>query len=471
MDIRTDPMDALRSIHELLWDEEYGLERTAPGATPGIDLSAFNLHSVRETVMGAFLDLEDGHVSRAERAIHAVLPLQFDAPGTPWNGTFPVAAEQPVPHAGAVEWIDYDPNWRQFLGCLLALINARHGTRLSTAAQNGIRSAIARCVEGEPVDRIPEWYTNPRLMHAWLTAHHGNSAKDTATLTAGEDLARAITARFDAIGELDEYNSPTYDGIDLFALAMWVAHPPTKLFAEAGSALLKQVCARISNLYHPLIGNTCGPYIRCYGVDPQKYVSLNGLWFHLAFGHNARSLPTSLNVDSVHVHDLYFLPVFAALHDSLSPLVRYEVDETRLIVKHFGGAVCASELSPNGMVGWERGRRHDFAFDQYTPFVLHTLTEDGNRYVAVKPGEGARWIDCERTADGFVISVAGDSPCSIRVLSSDAPSLAGSVISFDAALVTLEGHVSSCEPLLNHGGNECRIEFAGESGSLRITTN
>ena len=46
---------------------------------------------------------------------------QYDDDGVPWAGTFRVCAEEVAPPSdGAVEWLHYDPNWRQFSGCVLA---------------------------------------------------------------------------------------------------------------------------------------------------------------------------------------------------------------------------------------------------------------------------------------------------------------------------------------------------------------
>ena len=38
--------------------------------------------------------------------------------------------EQEPPSEGAEEWLHYDPNWRQFLGCVLAYILERHALAL-----------------------------------------------------------------------------------------------------------------------------------------------------------------------------------------------------------------------------------------------------------------------------------------------------------------------------------------------------
>jgi len=91
------PLDALRAMRAELWDPERGMDRYAPGVVPGIDISSLNLHAVRETANGAFLDLQDGNTERAVTALRNVLALQYPLSDRPWSATFPTSAEQPEP--------------------------------------------------------------------------------------------------------------------------------------------------------------------------------------------------------------------------------------------------------------------------------------------------------------------------------------------------------------------------------------
>lgn len=114
---------ALAEMHEQVWDDERGMVRL------------YGLHLLRETALGAFLDLENARVARAERALRAVLRHQY-SPTTDarWAGTFKTHAAQPDAGTsdadGRVcdrEWRDYDPNWRQFLGLVLWVTQRLHG--------------------------------------------------------------------------------------------------------------------------------------------------------------------------------------------------------------------------------------------------------------------------------------------------------------------------------------------------------
>lgn len=388
------PHDALRQLHDELWDPERGMVRMPSGAAPGVDLTT--LHSIRETALGAFLDLEHGSRDRAVTALRSVLGLQYPLSSWPWSGTFPVTSEQPdPPGADAVEWVHYDPNWRQFIGCILALVRLHHGDALPDDLADGIVSGLVSCVHGEPADRIPRWYTNPNLMHAWLSAHVGAATGDSSLVESGEARLEVVAERFERYGDVDEYNSPTYDGIDLFALALWTAHPPTDRFAAAGARMGGRMGERISALYDPAFGTTCGPYIRAYGIDPRRYVSLFGLCA-LVVGEPAdRVLPAVLDADTVHVHDLFFLGVLERLAPELRVHLRFEaVTSPRHREQRFGaGVVAHHDVRPDLALGWEAGRRHQTSLHQYVPFTAHVATPDGPVALGVMFPSDTEWID------------------------------------------------------------------------------
>ena len=310
---------ALRALHANCGIPTRTSRRLAPGVNPGADLSAWNLHAVRETALGAVLDLRDGEVERAVAALRQVLANQYVDSGFPWSGTFKVSAEEQAPPAvGAWEWFHYDPNWRQFLGCLLAYTLERHSASLPARLTADIEHAISRCVHGEPDDRIPAWYTNPNLMHVWLTSWLGvrSGRPPAGSRRRGAVAAHDATVR--SVRRCRRYNSPTYDGIDLFAAALRCAYPPSPGFRTGGCC----PCAR----HREPAGWRCttrgsvrsaGPTsvrtVSTWGV----YVSLAGQWLALAGADVDRVLPVDLDERSVHVHDLYFLPLFADLADSV----------------------------------------------------------------------------------------------------------------------------------------------------------
>ena len=80
-----------------------------------------------------------------------MLATQYDRPGEVWHGTFARFAEWPEPSADAIEWDDYDPNWRQFVGTTWLLILRHFEDRLRDRDRRA--GSIDRCgsaVDGEP---------------------------------------------------------------------------------------------------------------------------------------------------------------------------------------------------------------------------------------------------------------------------------------------------------------------------------
>lgn len=448
------------------------MARYARGVTPGIDITALQLHSVRETALGAFLDLDAGRTSRAVTALRNVLALQHETSAWPWSGTFPVTAEQPEPPgAHAVEWVHYDPNWRQFLGCILALTELHHGPVLPDDVRMGIVRALTRCVAGEPDERIAPWYTNPNLMHAWLLAHVGSLHHDDALTAAGEQRATRCARRFERFGDVDEYNSPTYDGIDLFALGLWAMHPPSDVFQRSAATMLDALGARIGALYHPALGAVCGPHIRAYGVQLRRYVSLTGMWLSLAGVDADDVLPADLDQDTDHVHDLYFLPLLRRLAPAVvGRIATIEVSEERTHRQAFDGVLAESLLRPGLAVGWEYGRRHEASLDQYVPFTAHTDLGA----VAVMVPEDTAWIDARRVGDlTFEIRAhARRDRVGLRLIgSADEPTgdVARDLVTVGPAVVHYDEAPAGVSTTTTHRGIEVHPWWTTDEITVRIT--
>jgi len=442
-------LDRLREIREELYDPEVALERVPPGTVPGVDVAAFGLHIVRESAYGALLDLEDGRVERATATLRALLALQLDAPGRPWHGTFPVTAEQPAPpDEGAVEWLHWDPNWRQFIGTALALVVDRHGDVLDLRLVDELVAAVRRCVAGEPEDRIPPWYTNPDLLHAWLVAWLGARDDRPELLAAGEARARAAVERVERHGDVDEYSSPTYDGVDLVAVGLWVALPPSPAFAALGATVLEVLGRRIGALFHPDLGVMCGPYIRTYGLGLDRYVALIGPWLVAAGVPVERVLPWPLDPATDHVHDIWSTVLVDVLAPAVVPALVLDGELPRRHVQRFGPVVAESVLGVDVALGAESGRRPEFAREQHVPVTLHHATG----WVGAAAGDGAAGIDAEVVGPAairaVVVPAEGATSVAVRTLWSAEPT----DLAVGAVTLTCEPEPTSVEVRQDHPG-------------------
>lgn len=262
-------------------------------------------HAVRESVWyaaGLLAQHDSARVTRALRIIDTVMGLQFDEPETPWHGTWPRAPEEPLPETNAVMWRDYDPNWRQFIGCLLGVLVSDCAAALGSARCDRARAAIGRALCGEPAGRIDAGYSNIALLHAWLMSEFGDRA-------SGEALAGAIEALYRAELGFREFNSPTYYGIDLWGLALWRRSSSQRL-VQAGQRLEADLWRDIGDFYHPGLRNLCGPYDRAYGMDMTRYAALLGLWLWWGCGADVRAFPDTARPFG-HAHDFCATPLLA----------------------------------------------------------------------------------------------------------------------------------------------------------------
>lgn len=368
--------DRVRHLIDDRWDSDRRMQRLLPGAAPQLGHATDSVHMTRETALGALSDLASGHIERAVEAIESVLECQYPLNGLAWGGTFKVAAAERTPPDDAVEWYHYDPNWRQFLGVILAIVVEEHANQLPEPLVARIVVAIEQAVDGEPADRIARWYTNPNLMHAWLQGWVGRRVERPELIEAGERRARDILQRFDTYGDVDEYNSPTYDGIDLMAAGLWVTYPPTDRFAARGRRLIEGMGHRISTLFHPELAAMAGPYIRSYGYGLDRHVSLLGLWLAMAGADS--SVPAEIDAFTDHIHDLLFWPLLQIVAPAVLPALELRpVLDVRRHEQRFRNTLAASVLAPNLALGVESGRRSPFSRDQYAPVVAHWLGANG----------------------------------------------------------------------------------------------
>ena len=385
---------ALHEMHEQLFDDDRAMVRL------------YGLYLVRETALGAFLDLENGNVTRAQRALREVLKHQYaDDVDARWAGTFKTHAAQP--DAGTLdadgkprvrEWRDYDPNWRQFMAMILEMTVRLYGHVLGDDLATEMRRAVRRAVLSEPEARISGRYSNIVLMQAWLheaisekrATESADSADATAFATPTNRWLKDAATQLQHDGDLAEYNSPTYDAISLLAGCLLLEHSTSSSAQRLGEVVISQVGERLSRVWHPRLGLQAGPYSRAYGVDPRKYICLMSV---LMSALEIRAAgPGHLNQNTTHLHDLYFFPLFRRVCGPLRQQLQLAEATTARRHEHtYGSARAVSVVEPTHVIGWESGRRDRFALDQYAPFAYYST--DG--FLAVRTRQDTDWVDIE----------------------------------------------------------------------------
>ena len=363
---------------EPLYDPEQGLLRYPQNPEQ---------HMVRESLWFAFglvlqvrfFGRNESDLIQAENIVQQVLANQYDVPGEVWHGTFKRAPQEPDPPVPAVMWKDYDPNWRQFIGTVLLLWRKLEGELMPASLQVAIDSALKKCIEGEPVNRVPVTYTNIALMKAWLEVECGDLIDDQSRRGALE-YAGDIAQRFGQHNAFQEYNSPTYYGINFFALGLW-QNFSTDL-SSMGQQMSVALWEDVARYYHADMKNLCGPWSRSYGMDMQQYVAALGLWIWAATNRNTAPFPES-NDNLQHAHDFCLGPIAAfsatLLPDAVTNLLNGFHGERHIQqqISDEPHRSVEAYLSKDIMLGLESSSISFHGTDQFHPFTIHWLDEHG----------------------------------------------------------------------------------------------
>ncbi len=358
------------------WDAEAHMVWNPEGAFPGV--AARSLHLVPNTAWLAYALLDRGtdtEFAEGVAAIRALAALQYDEPGTVYHGTYRRFLEWPHPPADPVMWEDYDPNWRQFVGTVFALVLEDFSDRLEPETIRVIGRSIRLACEGEPDARIPPGYSNPALMRAWLDAWYGRRAGVDRFLQRGIAFGREIVAEFDVAGAFDEFNSPTYYGIDLYALRCWRRFPPAEWFSREGARLEGALWRRAGEFFHAELRNFCGPYTRSYHPDANRSVALFALWIWAVLGREYAPLPPLDGPVVDHGHDLMCGPLLARLAgdpgaDASADFRSFRGPRSvRQELAH--GRTATAWLGARLMIGAEAGEADWGGWDQFFPATAH----------------------------------------------------------------------------------------------------
>ncbi|CAG5018040.1 hypothetical protein DYBT9275_05903 [Dyadobacter sp. CECT 9275] len=176
----------------------------------------------------------------------------------------------------------FDQNWREFVGCDLIIIYHHYKNRLPQDIVKGIETGLVHAAKGALKRNVRPDYTNISIMSAFLMDYTGARFDMPEIKKAGLEKAKNILALYNRHHTFSEYNSPTYYGVTLVALAFWRELAVSEEIKQMGATLEKEFWHEVTTFYNPDLKNMPGPYFRGYGMDMQKYYSIMGLWIALA---------------------------------------------------------------------------------------------------------------------------------------------------------------------------------------------
>jgi hypothetical protein len=341
------------------WDEAMGLLHSPGDVADPRHPQPDESHMVRESAwyaLGLFLRNRPGDVGRALRALEAILTYQFDQPDKVYHGTFYRAPEEPRPPEPATEWRHYDPNWREFIVTTMAIILIEYEGQLPRSLVDKIDVAIRKAVEGALKRGLRAAYTNIALMNAFMLCFAGDRLNEHAWVEQGEAMAQEIYRLFKLHDTFEEYNSPTYYGPDLYALAAWRVYSTSPLLRQLGAELEAMLWTDIARFYHAGLHNLCGPFDRSYGMDMRRYVALLGVWIWLIAGKDQAPFP-SLDRPFAHSADFCFGPCIAILgaqvpRDAQAHLLAFQGErQVERVISDSPRRVATAWLAPGMMIG------------------------------------------------------------------------------------------------------------------------
>jgi hypothetical protein len=99
----------------------------------------------------------------------------------------------------------------------------------------------------------------------------GNRFDEPVWFHEGERMAREVYRLFKQHDAFAEYNSPTYCGVDLYALALWRSYPSlSPHLTRWGEEMEALLWRDLAQFYHADLRNLAGPYDRSYGMDMRR---------------------------------------------------------------------------------------------------------------------------------------------------------------------------------------------------------
>jgi hypothetical protein len=271
-------------------------------------------YMLRETVwysVGLFLRNQPGDIERAHKSLNVVLQHQYLNPNyLLWHGSWKRRPDEPTPDPNNASTLDI--NWREFIGTTLFIILLEYHQLLTADILQKIRNSLFAACTGTFNRVINIRYTNITLISI-VQLHLG-----AYLFNKPEWKQKALTWLHDFITEYDinsnffEYNSPTYYGINLYALALCRTYSRDAELILATQRLEAELWNSTAQFYHSNFRNLVGPYYRSYGMDLTQYASLIGIWIWLVTGQEKAPFP-NLEHPLEHGWDFALAPAIALL--------------------------------------------------------------------------------------------------------------------------------------------------------------
>ena len=298
----------------------------------------------------------------------------------------------------------FDQNWREFIGCDLIIIRQKYSHLLPEDIQKEIEVGLVHAARGALKRNVGADYTNISIMSAFLMDYVGTEFNREELKMAGLKKAHDVFNLYQSHKTFSEYNSPTYYGVTLVAIALWRELALSPEIKQMGQTLEKEFWHEATTFYNANLQNMPGPYFRGYGMDMQKYFSIMGIWIAIAVD-NEKQAPMPTTTDGPKYGEMSNIaPIFnlglsipkadlAALKEFTEPRFlsrtvpnKYLGDSLKLVT---------AMINKDWMMGGVWGNRR--IWNQIKTGAIHWKTADGDIAWLLVPGNGKANVKVSKT--------------------------------------------------------------------------
>lgn len=240
-------------------------------------------HTIRSSANYALAVLMcTGDTEKAAHIIKAIVDCQYTKKGKVYYGTYKRTLEECDPPADPIVWDDYDPNWREFIGTVFAVILSEYGNILPETIVELMKKsaymAATGSIERYLADDTP-MNTNVELMHIFITEFYGRLFNDTEMLNQSKAALKRFYDYYKLNNTVCEFNSTTYYCVDFIALSCIKKYSRDSELLAIADEVYEGLWRNFADFYSVNLKNFCGPYSRGYEMEMTEHSSMGALLY------------------------------------------------------------------------------------------------------------------------------------------------------------------------------------------------
>ncbi|KAG0672440.1 hypothetical protein C6P40_003124 [Pichia californica] len=329
-----DLFDTSLAWQDEFWDDDVGYLITADNTLPG----RYDSRQSAWYAVGLVARNETGDIERAERIIANLYKGQYKDPSALWYGDIQQAPDEPTPQPGIYAsdiYNSWDPNWRDFVGTAFMIILSDYSDRLSNSSLTTLEEMTFLLAKGDQYrvggvdsDNLYPAYSNPFLMRCILQSFAGNYFNNANMTRSGEMWGKEIYDLFKLYDTFSEFNSPTYTGVDMFALGIWIRYAaPNSSLPIYAREMFSNLMVLTKDLYNANLKNFVGPFDRSYGYDMNQYFAITAATIWGLVGREYAPMPKNI-AGMYHISDFGMAHLMALGMPQIEPLISDDVLES-----------------------------------------------------------------------------------------------------------------------------------------------